>query len=118
MRGLLLLLLLWALPSARSQPCPAGSYCPSAGVALPCTCPAACPAARLDYAVDATLSGAQSTWSTALLAGSGGWSGSDADGTGAAATFNNPSSMAHDLNAYASHFPPAVSVRVRNRGQG
>ena len=110
--SLLTLLLLCA--ASRAQPtCPAGSFCPSAGVTLPCTCPAACPALRADYSSDATLSGTLSFWTAGTLAGSGSWSGSDINGQGTVATFNDPSLLGTDListpsssllvHDYASH---------------
>jgi DNA-binding beta-propeller fold protein YncE len=104
------LTLLLVLALALAQPPPPGFYAPSAGQLLPCTCPAACPAVRGDYSVDATLSGAHSIWTVNTLAGSGGWSGSDVNGQGQAATFNNPSSLAADFNASTSQLPPQLFV--------
>ena len=100
--------LLLGLALALAQPPPPGFYAPSAGQHLPCTCPAACPAVRADYSVDATLSGAHSLWAVDTLAGSGTWSGSDVNGQGTVATFNNPSTLCGDYNATQQQLPPLI----------
>ena len=102
--------LLLILGPALAQPPPPGFFAPSAGQLLPCTCPAACPAVRGDYSVDATLSGAHSTWTVGTLAGSGAWSGSDVNGLGTTATFNNPSTLCGDFNASQQQLSPLLFV--------